>query len=121
MKTELPPKTEQVLACSLSPIQEDRYIDYLQSEQVQSSLIQRITPFKAIVRLRQICNHPVFYKKTRHIGSTEYNPSDQMILHHTDDMFYTAEYSGVREVEEEEEIDYENVNWREYSFYNSSY
>lgn len=111
MKKELPPKTEQVLACNLSPLQEDRYIDYLQSEQVQSSLIQRITPFKAIVRLRQICNHPAFYKGVRHVGSTDYNPSTHLVLHHTDDMFYTAEYEDVKE--EEEDIDYENVNWRE--------
>lgn len=38
-----------------------------------------------------------------------------MILHHSDDMFYTAEYSGVKEMNEEDddEIDYEHVNWRE--------
>ena len=37
-----------------------------------------------------------------------------MILHHSDDMFYTAEYSGVKEMnEEDDEIDYEHVNWRE--------
>lgn len=63
VRKELPRKTEQVLACELTPVQARCYEAYLRGEQVQLALAGRVTPFKAIVRLRQICNHPAFFHR----------------------------------------------------------
>ena len=121
MKSELPPNTEQVLSCLLTPLQEDRYLNYLQSEQVQASLLGHVMPFKAIVRLRQICNHPVFYQGCHESGSTTIKPNGELVIHASDGMYVIEEYKRMRKtphstIEKEEEdnwIDYENVDWRE--------
>ena len=116
VKKELPPKTEQVLSCLLTPQQEKKYLDYLQSEQVQSSLLGRVMPFKAIVRLRQICNHPVFYQSIAKMGATTDMARD-VTLRHEEGMFYREERKTRRrqeEEEEEEEIDYDHVDWKEW-------
>ena len=123
MKKELPPKTEQVLACLLTPLQEKRYLKYLQSEQVQASLLGHVMPFKAIVRLRQICNHPIFYQGCHEPGSTTSKPQGELTLHQADGMYVTEEYTKKKrkdrnittenEEEEDDWIDYDTVDWRE--------
>ena len=141
MKKELPPKTEQVLACLLTPLQEERYLDYLQSEQVQVALLGKTMPFKAIIRLRQICNHPAFY---RGIQSDDSFPlrSRELVLRSIDGFFVKEEYvkktpsrstsatsnrramngriEGRRnEIDDENDendengIDYDHVDWRQ--------
>ena len=116
VKKELPPKTEQVLSCLLSPLQEKKYLEYLQSEQVQSSLLGRVMPFKAIIRLRQICNHPVFYQSLAKMGATTEREKEPTRLRHVDGMFYKPEYEKTtRQEEEEEVIDYDTVDWREWA------
>ena len=102
MRKELPPKTEQVLACLLTPQQERRYIEYLHGEQVQAALAGRVMPFKAIVRLRQICNHPAFFR------ANESGSSEQVVLRHTDGMFYKEE-----SMNEEETLDLSTVDWHD--------
>ena len=130
MKKELPPKTEQVLSCLLSPEQEKCYLEYLKSDLVQASLIGRSMPFKAIIRLRQICNHPVFFRMF-HTETTVTNPVHRSVnLRHTDGMFYQEEESkdaqeGVSPTaldafaeeadDAEAEIDFDSVDWRESS------
>lgn len=134
MKKELPPKTEQVLACLLTPLQEERYMDYLQSEQVHIALSGKVTPFKAITRLRQICNHPAFYRTDNEVESTTYRPNGDLILHPIDDLFVREEYVNVRhssrfamkdmkdmkqgegedeDEDEDDHIDFLQVDWRE--------
>lgn len=123
MKKELSPKTEQVLACLLTPLQEKRYLKYLQSEQVQASLLGHVMPFKAIVRLRQICNHPIFYQGCHEPGSTTSKPQGELTLHPVDGMYVTEEYTKKKrkdrnittenEEEEDDWIDYDTVDWRE--------
>ena len=118
VKKELPPKTEQVLSCLLSPLQEKKYLEYLQSEQVQSSLLGRVMPFKAIIRLRQICNHPVFYQSLARMGAAREREPQPTRLHHVEGMFYQPEYekkARKEEEEEEEAIDYDAVDWREWA------
>ena len=118
VKKELPPKTEQVLSCLLSPLQEKKYLEYLQSEQVQSSLLGRVMPFKAIIRLRQICNHPVFYQSLARMGAAREREPQPTRLRHVEGMFYKPEYekkARKEEEEEEEAIDYDAVDWREWA------
>ena len=118
VKKELPPKTEQVLSCLLSPLQEKKYLEYLQSEQVQSSLLGRVMPFKAIIRLRQICNHPVFYQSLARMGAAREREPQPTRLRHVEGMFYQPEYekkARKEEEEEEEAIDYDAVDWREWA------
>ena len=72
-------------------MQEERYLDYLQSEQVQVALLGKTMPFKAIIRLRQICNHPAFY---RGIQSDDSLPlrSRELVLRPIDGFFVKEEY-----------------------------
>lgn len=98
VRKELPRKTEQVLACELTPVQARCYEAYLRGEQVQLALAGRVTPFKAIVRLRQICNHPAFFHRE------EAGSGGEVVLRHTDGMFFVEEsVRGVGDGEEEEE------------------
>ena len=77
----------------MSPEQEKCYVEYLKSDLVQASLIGRSMPFKAIIRLRQICNHPVFFRMF-HTETTVTNPLYLSLnLRHTDGMFYQEETS----------------------------
>lgn len=98
VRKELPRKTEQVLACELTPVQARCYEAYLRGEQVQLALAGRVTPFKAIVRLRQICNHPAFFHRE------EAGSGGEVVLRHTDGMFFVEEsVRGVGDGEEEED------------------
>ena len=110
-------------------------MDYLQSEQVHIALSGKVTPFKAIMRLRQICNHPAFYRTDKDVESTTYRPNGDLILHPIDDLFVREEYINVRqssrpamkvikdmkdmkdmkegEGEDYDRIDFLQVDWRE--------
>ena len=114
----------------MSPEQEKCYVEYLKSDLVQASLIGRSMPFKAIIRLRQICNHPVFFRMF-HTETTVTNPLYLSLnLRHTDGMFYQEETSkdvgasvsptspsafNDETADSEMEIDYDSVDWRESS------
>jgi DNA excision repair protein ERCC-6 len=56
--TRLPPKTEQVLFCQISPRQRSIYNSILESSEVQAVLRHRMMAFRAINTLRKLCNHP---------------------------------------------------------------
>lgn len=60
----LPPKTEHVLLCRLTPDQLALYTQVLDSEDVRTALTNRMArtaAFRAIAALRKICNHPDLY------------------------------------------------------------
>lgn len=87
-------------------------------------------PFKAIIRLRQICNHPVFFRMF-HTETIVTNPVYRSVnLRQTDGMFYQEETpkdaaSGVSPTSQElfndeagdseMDIDFDAVDWRESS------
>ncbi|KAJ1409782.1 P-loop containing nucleoside triphosphate hydrolase protein, partial [Ochromonadaceae sp. CCMP2298] len=56
--TNLPPKTEQVLFCQISPRQRELYLNVLASDEVKAVLTRRMNAFRAINTLRKLCNHP---------------------------------------------------------------
>ena len=101
------------MTCLLTPKQEKLYCDYLQSEQVQAALIGRILPFKAITRLRQICNHPALFRE-RHPEATQ-RPNGELVLKPEDGLFFREEYSFDAESLEEdaEDLDVSQIDWRE--------
>uniref|UniRef100_H2XXZ3 DNA excision repair protein ERCC-6 n=1 Tax=Ciona intestinalis TaxID=7719 RepID=H2XXZ3_CIOIN len=55
---KLPPKSDQVLFCSLTDEQVDVYKEYLDSDIVHSILCRRAKIFVGLIQLRKICNHP---------------------------------------------------------------
>lgn len=55
---QLPPKTEQLLFCPLTPTQRRLYKSFLTSREVAEVLEGNLQPFRAIGLLRKICNHP---------------------------------------------------------------
>lgn len=68
---DLPPKTESIAYCQMTPEQRDFYLEVLDS--TKEELFQKISDqgieksrmsiFAALTRLRQICNHPSLYDK----------------------------------------------------------
>jgi DNA excision repair protein ERCC-6 len=56
--TKLPPKTEQVLFCQISPRQREIYLNILDSDEVRAVMQRRMMAFRAINTLRKLCNHP---------------------------------------------------------------
>ncbi|KAL1895318.1 DNA repair protein rhp26 [Ceratocystis pirilliformis] len=60
----LPPKSEQVFFCKLTPQQEDIYVKFIESPHIKAlfadgkTLQQKNAVFAAIDTLRKICNHP---------------------------------------------------------------
>lgn len=56
--TKLPPKTEQVLFCQISPKQREIYLNILSSSEVKAVIERRMVAFRAISVLRKLCNHP---------------------------------------------------------------
>lgn len=56
--TNLPPKTEQVLFCQISPRQREIYLNIIESSEVKAVLERRMMAFRAINTLRKLCNHP---------------------------------------------------------------
>ena len=58
VNAHLPTKTEQVLFCRLTRPQRDAYLRLLRSDEVAAVLDARAQPFRAIMMLRKICDHP---------------------------------------------------------------
>ena len=58
---KLPPKTEQVLFCKLSQLQEDLYTSFLHSDHVAGILSHVTNSFMGLSVLKKICNHPDIY------------------------------------------------------------
>lgn len=56
--TNLPPKTEQVLFCQISPRQREIYLNIIESSEVKAVLQRKMMAFRAINTLRKLCNHP---------------------------------------------------------------
>lgn len=56
--TNLPPKTEQVLFCQISPRQREIYLNIIESSEVKAVMERRMMAFRAINTLRKLCNHP---------------------------------------------------------------
>jgi len=61
---QLPPKTEHILFCQLSPKQMALYDSFLDSEEVAQVLRRKVAAFAAINTLRKLCNHPVLFEST---------------------------------------------------------
>eukprot|EP00762_Andalucia_godoyi_P002874 ANDGO_04440.mRNA.1 DNA repair protein rhp26 len=61
--TQLPKKTEQIVYCYLTPMQVKMYRRVLASEDVQAVLERGTMPFRPIITLRKICNHPLLFEE----------------------------------------------------------
>ncbi|KAJ3256599.1 hypothetical protein HK103_005233 [Boothiomyces macroporosus] len=55
---QLPKKSEQILFCKLTPIQKQKYLKYIHSEEVARILDGKQHVLSGIDILRKICNHP---------------------------------------------------------------
>ncbi|KAJ3312927.1 hypothetical protein HDV04_002584 [Boothiomyces sp. JEL0838] len=55
---QLPKKSEQILFCKLTPIQKQKYLKYINSEEVARILDGKQHVLSGIDILRKICNHP---------------------------------------------------------------
>lgn len=77
--TDLPPKTETVLWCTMSPAQEELYNEV--KEQVRSNLFldiknnglakTKLAVLQGLLKLRQICNHPQLLSSGEHNGRVD--------------------------------------------------
>ncbi len=71
----LPKKTERILFCSLTNVQRDMYLSYLQSKELSEILNGDRGALIGIDILRKICNHPDLLDKNKWDGGTDYgNP-----------------------------------------------
>jgi DNA excision repair protein ERCC-6 len=71
----LPKKTERILFCSLTNIQRDMYMSYLQSKELSEILNGDRGALIGIDILRKICNHPDLLDKNKWDSSVDYgNP-----------------------------------------------
>ena len=71
----LPKKTERILFCSLTNVQRDMYLSYLQSKELSEILNGDRGALIGIDILRKICNHPDLLDKNKWDGATDYgNP-----------------------------------------------
>ena len=68
----LPKKTERILFCSLTNIQRDMYLSYLQSKELSEILNGDRGALIGIDILRKICNHPDLLDKNKWDGVTDY-------------------------------------------------
>lgn len=72
--TKLPPKTEQVLFCRISPKQRAMYLEVLDSPEIQQVLMRKLTAFRAINVLRKLCNHPALIENDgKVVWHSDYN------------------------------------------------
>lgn len=71
----LPKKTERILFCSLTNVQRDMYLSYLQSKELSEILNGDRGALIGIDILRKICNHPDLLDKNKWDSATDYgNP-----------------------------------------------
>lgn len=62
---DLPKKTEKVLFCKLTTIQREKYIKFLNSEDLKSIIDGKRNSLYGIDILRKICNHPDLVERTK--------------------------------------------------------
>jgi hypothetical protein len=68
----LPPKTEHVLFCNISPRQREIYQQILASPEVDLVLRKRASAFAVLTTLRKLCNHPALaFRKGRVIWDAD--------------------------------------------------
>ncbi|KAJ3274326.1 hypothetical protein HDV01_003170 [Terramyces sp. JEL0728] len=60
---QLPQKSEQILFCKLTPVQKQKYLRYINSEEVSRILDGKQHVLSGIDILRKICNHPDLIEK----------------------------------------------------------
>jgi DNA excision repair protein ERCC-6 len=76
--TSLPPKTEQVLFCSLSETQRELYRSYLASRDLADIMAGGKSALAGIDVLRKICNHPDLLERGKGEGSVaDYGASER--------------------------------------------
>lgn len=61
--TQLPSKTDNVVFCKLTTVQEMLYKAELESDTVYKILIGRVSCMPGLISLRKICNHPYLYRR----------------------------------------------------------
>ncbi|KAL6779652.1 hypothetical protein ACKKBG_A13170 [Auxenochlorella protothecoides x Auxenochlorella symbiontica] len=73
----LPPKTEQVLFCMLTPVQRDLYKAYLASKDLKDIFAGHRAALAGIDILRKICNHPDLLDRARWEASEDYGNQER--------------------------------------------
>ena len=62
VQASLPPKTEQVLFCGMTPHQLGLYRAFLQGDEVEAVLRGEALAFRVIGMLQKLCNHPALFE-----------------------------------------------------------
>ncbi|KAL5594658.1 hypothetical protein BROUX41_001574 [Berkeleyomyces rouxiae] len=98
----LPPKSEQVFFCKLTPQQEETYINFIEAPHIKALVAndkaqqQRNAVFAAIDTLRKICNHPDLRWGKRHekCGSEGRRPKGFRKHEHGNDIDDEADFGN---------------------------
>lgn len=76
---QLPKKTDRVVFCRMTEIQEMLYRNLIESEYSTEVLMGKISSMSGIVTLRRICNHPFLYRRNLDTGDNLISTSTKLL------------------------------------------